>query len=341
VTSPQQDPFGHNPFGDSPFGGVPFGGAPAGPPVFTTPPEPPDQRPVNIFATLSVVFAFVFAPAGAILGHLGLRQVRRNGQRGRDRAVVGMVLSYSVITVTVVALAVWATRADTTPAKITAPTTTKAITTTTTTAPPPAPPTVAPADLAGLLPSLDDFKNITGDQNLVALAPTFEPSHDPTEPTPDRPECWETFGGGAPNIYDMEAVVGYYSSVMNDGRDVRTAKQAAEVLLAFRDAAAAQRQLASLLSLWRQCGSTMTLIPPPGSKQKPVAVSISVPADAGNGITTMEAIAQGPVLRSRVDRAIAAKNNVVVDADVLMINSDRGQQAVLDITNHILGRIPG
>ena len=35
------------------------------------------SQTVNTLATLSLVFAFVFAPAGAILGHLGLAQIRR------------------------------------------------------------------------------------------------------------------------------------------------------------------------------------------------------------------------------------------------------------------------
>lgn len=38
------------------------------------PPGTPPYRPaVNTLATLSLVFAFVFAPAGAVLGHSGWR----------------------------------------------------------------------------------------------------------------------------------------------------------------------------------------------------------------------------------------------------------------------------
>ena len=44
---------------------------------------PTPARPVNAFATLSVVFAFLFAPVGAAFGHLGLSQIRRTGERGR------------------------------------------------------------------------------------------------------------------------------------------------------------------------------------------------------------------------------------------------------------------
>src|SRR4051812_21837881 len=100
---PGGDPFGGKPLGD-PFGG---GGFPGGPPIYSAPP-PPAPPQTNILATLSVVFAFVFAPAGAVLGHLGLAQVKRTGQPGRGRAIVGIALSYSVIVITVAALVVTA-----------------------------------------------------------------------------------------------------------------------------------------------------------------------------------------------------------------------------------------
>ena len=73
------------------------------PPVISAPPPPPRQK-ANTFATLSVVFAFLFAPAGAVLGHLGLAQIRRTGQRGHDRALIGLTLSYAFILIAVAAL---------------------------------------------------------------------------------------------------------------------------------------------------------------------------------------------------------------------------------------------
>jgi outer membrane protein assembly factor BamB len=107
VTQPPPNPFGDNPFGDSPFGApAPFGAAP---PTYTAHPPPAGRgAEANTLATLSVIFAFVFAPAGAVLGHLGLSQIARTGQRGRDRALVGLSLSYVIITAAVVSLVVWA-----------------------------------------------------------------------------------------------------------------------------------------------------------------------------------------------------------------------------------------
>src|SRR6476646_7203740 len=76
------------------------------PPVISAPPMPHSQK-TNTFATLSLIFAFLFAPAGALLGHLGLAQIRRTGQRGKDRALIGLTLSYSFILVAVAALVIW------------------------------------------------------------------------------------------------------------------------------------------------------------------------------------------------------------------------------------------
>jgi hypothetical protein len=76
-------------------------------------PGPVDHE-VNTLATLSVVFAFVLAPVGALLGHLGLGQIARTGQRGRERALVGITLSYAFIVIAIVALVAWAGLRDNT-----------------------------------------------------------------------------------------------------------------------------------------------------------------------------------------------------------------------------------
>ena len=114
-----------NPFGPGPFAPNPFGAGSPGPqhqPMQPPPVQPRDEA--NVFATLSVVFAFVFAPAGLILGHLALAQIRTSGGRGRDRALVGVTLSYVFITATVVALIVGATLPDASPSRVAAPTAT-------------------------------------------------------------------------------------------------------------------------------------------------------------------------------------------------------------------------
>lgn len=98
-------------FGNSPY--EPFGGPHPGPPAYGGPPQlAPPQESTNTCATLSVVFAILFAPAGAVLGHVALAQIKRTGQRGRDRAIIGLVVSYVLIVITVVGLVIWSTLPD-------------------------------------------------------------------------------------------------------------------------------------------------------------------------------------------------------------------------------------
>ena len=68
------------------------------------PPQPPVET--NAKATWSIVLAFLFAPAGAVFGHLALAELGRRDQRGRNRAVIGLALSYTVLAVAVGALVV-------------------------------------------------------------------------------------------------------------------------------------------------------------------------------------------------------------------------------------------
>jgi hypothetical protein len=331
VTNPQ-DPFGRNPFSYDPLGRVPLEPPPAEPLEFPEPPAPP--RRVNAFATLSLLFAFVFAPAGAILGHLGLAQIRRTGEAGRDRALVGVMLSYAFITVAVIALVGWASlavigsnRAHRTAAPTTASDT-------------PPPPTVAPADLAQLLPGSTDVKKLTGDQDLVSGQTWDHIAKGDREGSIDRPECWGSIGAGTPDAYNVEAVFGYHASQFSDTSEPGNSMQIIAGVAAFRDAPAAQNQLTQLLSGWRQCGGSDVKLTLPSGQT--LIFSLGAPTDAGNGITTMEVETKG--LRRSV-RAMAAKANVVTDVDLSSAASsapatDHVKQAVA-IANYILGKIGG
>nr|WP_278184946.1 MULTISPECIES: sensor domain-containing protein [Mycobacterium] len=55
-----------------------------------------------------MVFAVVFAPVGAVLGHLALSEIKKRHQAGHTRALVGVTLSYVVIVLAVVSVVVWA-----------------------------------------------------------------------------------------------------------------------------------------------------------------------------------------------------------------------------------------
>lgn len=54
-------------------------------------------------AILSLVFAFVFAPAGIVLGHIAKRQLRTSGEQGDGLATAGLIISYILTGLTVLA----------------------------------------------------------------------------------------------------------------------------------------------------------------------------------------------------------------------------------------------
>jgi hypothetical protein len=323
-----------NPFGPNPFERSPFDSGQPGPTFAPQPPPAPPRDEANVLATLSVVFAFVFAPAGLILGHLGLAQIRHTGQRGRDRALVGVTLSYVFITALVVALVVGAMLPDTTPTQTAAPPTTTA-----TTPPPPPPPTVAPAGLDGLLPSLDDVKNMTGDNALTVDSTHHEIAVDPHRANIDRQDCWGVFEFGAPEAYDVPAVVGYSDSDFGDTHDLMNQWSLGGGVSSFQSATAAQAELSKLLSMLRQCGGSTANKTYPGGQTFPI--SMRPPVDAGNGITIMETLTQTPP-QIYGARAIATKANVFIDVGVwTTTSSDRSRQVALAMVNYILGKIPG
>jgi Domain of unknown function (DUF4190) len=111
----------HDPFGGDPFAapGAQPGYTPSAPQQGYNPspppqgfgapgwnPQPPPDKSGTL-ATLSIVFAFVFAPAGAALGHVALSQINRTRGPGRERAIIGLVLSYLVIVLAIIALVWW------------------------------------------------------------------------------------------------------------------------------------------------------------------------------------------------------------------------------------------
>ena len=344
-----QDPFGHNMFGndrlgnngfgDDGFGDDPILEYPASDHVvdypaddpFGAPPPPRRLPPVNTLATLSLLFALLFAPAGAVLGHLGLAQIRRSGQRGRGRAVAGMALSYVVITVALVGLIMWTTvdvtgagRTATPPAAGTA-----------------APPTVSAGDLAKLLPGIDEVRRITGDRSLTTGETRDHLVRYDKEGTIDRAECWGSVVPGSPDAYNVEALFGFYASSFSDPSEPDNAIQVIQGVAALRDAAAAQQQLSNLLAGWQQCGGTDLKVTFPSGQA--LTFTVGVPTDAGDGITTLGRKTQGIQSRRSV-RAMGTRSNVIFDLDVTYVGSqdstDRPKQTAVAIAKYILGKIP-
>jgi hypothetical protein len=71
--------YGQPQYAQQPGYGTPYQAAPTG---------------TNIMAILSLVFAFVFSPAGIVLGHIAKRQLRTSGESGGGIATAGLILSY-------------------------------------------------------------------------------------------------------------------------------------------------------------------------------------------------------------------------------------------------------
>ena len=84
-------------------GGTGYGAVPQYPPPGYGPPgygvagyPPPGYphygRPTNTMAILALVMAFVFAPAGLVLGIVARRQIRRTGEEGNGLALAGIIV---------------------------------------------------------------------------------------------------------------------------------------------------------------------------------------------------------------------------------------------------------
>ena len=87
---PQAQPYQQQPYQQQPYQPQPYQAQP-----YQQPYPPQAQSPgYNVMAILSLVFAFVFAPAGIVLGHIARRQIRERGEEGAGVATAGLILSY-------------------------------------------------------------------------------------------------------------------------------------------------------------------------------------------------------------------------------------------------------
>lgn len=331
--------FGHNPF-DGPVGGDPFAAGPPGAPP--APPPGPGAPPVagepNTLATLSVVFAFVFAPAGAILGHLGLGQVARTGQPGRDRALVGVTLSYVILTTAVVALIVWAAGGNDGPSVTTtaAPPTTTApalAAPSTTAKPTPAPPpTLEPAALQGILLKPEELRTLLGEPALEPIWSTNGVALQPERGGMEDTTCAGSFFKGTPMAYAGHEPLQFAGTDIGDRATGLLIGQGAAV---FPDAAAAQRAYAAYLEYWRGCSGKSTKAIPVNPNIEGGVQTFGPPVDLGNGMAKVDT--QTELNLGTFTHYIAVKNNVLLDS--IFISSAIGDIPVR-VTQAMLDRIP-
>jgi len=96
-----------------PYGQVPppgYGPPPGYPPPgYGAPGYPPPAwgRPTNTMAIVALVMAFVFAPAGLILGIVARKQIRRTGEDGDGLALAGIIVGGIVTAIFVLIIALW------------------------------------------------------------------------------------------------------------------------------------------------------------------------------------------------------------------------------------------
>jgi hypothetical protein len=296
------------------------------PPVISAPPSPPRQQ-TNTFATMSVVFAFLFAPVGAVLGHLGLSQIRRTGQRGRDRALVGLTLSYAFIVIALVAVVAWAVvrPGPGRPSGVASS--------------PPAATTPAVADArfvkAGQLPQLVlSIEEVKQAVNAPALAKVDEGpglSGDKGINVTPR-ECVSALFGGGASAYERSSFRAAFTRALSgDGESGMILLN--ETASTFESTAAATNLVSRTVGQWRGCaGKSVTLI----VDGNPLVLDIGEPIQNGT-VMVLRNTLRGSKSGFSTDRAITSEANVVIDLDAQGFDLGDSLQA---IANRIVDRVP-
>ncbi len=103
---PPGGPQGYYPqgYGQPPYGQQAYG-QPYGQPGY--PPPPPYPRPTNTMAILSLVLAFVMAPAGLVLGIIARKQIRQTGEQGEGLALAGIIVGSIACAIWLLVIVFW------------------------------------------------------------------------------------------------------------------------------------------------------------------------------------------------------------------------------------------
>ncbi|MDM4139013.1 MULTISPECIES: sensor domain-containing protein [Mycobacterium] len=308
------------------------------------PPAPPSEE-VNTLATLSVVFAFLLAPVGVVLGHFALKDIRRRGERGRNRALVGLTLSYAFTVIAVVALVLWATLGDKQTGQSTAHsggTTAAGAAKLSANASAPPEPSVTAEGLQSLVLTGEDVAGLIKAPGMY-VNKTWTQTHE-LQPGDsfDPPECTEAVFNGLTASYrdsGYRAIYGVDLGQHTNGFP----HGVSEFVATFDNAAAAKGFVTKAVNHINGCAGKQLTYSHGGISG---IYSVGTPAQTGpvtsvrstlgtvqdNGRTTDVGGQHTSALR-----ALAAKANVVVDVDV--IGRDLGDDATA-LVQGILGRIP-
>lgn len=92
-------------YGQEGYGPPPYGQAPYGAPGYG--PGYAYGRPTNTLAILSLVLAFVFAPAGLVTGIIARRQIRERNEDGDGLALAGIIVGGIVTALFALMIVFW------------------------------------------------------------------------------------------------------------------------------------------------------------------------------------------------------------------------------------------
>ncbi|WP_082945150.1 sensor domain-containing protein [Mycobacterium sp. 852013-50091_SCH5140682] len=322
---------GHSP---NPFDVHPFG---AGPP----PPPPPPERRGNTLATLSVIFAVVFAPVGALLGHLALSEIRRRPQQGRDRAVVGVTLSYCAIAIMVVAVVVWSllpsgtdTSLHTTPYAMQS----RASTTVSTQVPHSSSttPTTLPTPLPGTW--LLDGPELTGVLHVPFYPNVQSQTQGPLSKMLDRasivdaPECLAANTIAALNIYAPSGGTEFAQQAWAPPVSA-TGWLVEEAVIVYPSEELAKAQLAAMTQQWKDCvGRTMTF---PSNGENYTLKDMQATD------STLEGLVAGPSPSTPNRHTVSVRDRYIVDVRVVRYasNNDDPGSGASDVADAIFMKI--
>jgi hypothetical protein len=284
---------------------------------------------INAFATLSVVFAFLFAPVGAVFGHLGLSQIRRTGERGRERALIGLTLSYVFTLIVVAVLVIWTVvgiRPGTSSTVATSPPAA-----TSSVSPVPEQPFVTANQLPTLLLSMEEVKHAVNAPNLAKVedAAGLIGTQGLTI-TP--PECLSALFASTTEAYQRSLVRGVFSrAITGDGQDGMTVLN--ETMSTFENRSAPTSLVSQLIGDWRGCaGKSVTMT----GQGNTVTLDVGQPVATGTAMTLQNSL-RGSLPGFTSDRVIAAKANVVIDLDAQ--GFDMGD-ALKTLADQILAKVP-
>jgi hypothetical protein len=290
---------------------------------------PTPARPINAFATLSVVFAFLFAPVGAVLGHLGLSQIRRTGERGRERALIGLTLSYAFTLIAVAVLVIWTVVGVRPGRSSTAATSPPAPTSSVSSVP--EQPLVTAAQLPKLLLSIDEVKHAVNAPNLAKVNDAAALIG--TEGfTVTPPECLSALFASTKQAYLHSPVRGIFSrAITGDGHEGMVILN--ETMTTFENMSAATSLVSQLIGEWQGCSGKSVTVAGQGNT---ITLDVGQPVENGTVLTLQNSL-EGSLPGFSSDRAIVAKANVVIDLDAQGFAMGGGLKTLAD---QILARVP-